>query len=369
MSSKNQSTSLSASRKRINFLSLRFRIPAMITVMLVINLTILYCFFRIYLAQQIAASIEKFSGKHISAEALRSNGFLYTVLDFEIVLLVVMLLVIGLLIYMNYARPLLRMTEKVRNYYRSGAVERTRRRDEIGMLQNSIAELTAQLEEEKSVQSRMIAGISHDIKTPLTSVLGYSESLLKKELPKERMAQYLSIIHSGAKSIEAIVEEFDGYIEGKLLSVPDKRPVRLAYIAQMLTEEYAHDLHRHGIALTVHNTCAETAAVEADLAKLRRVFANLIGNAVRHNSNADNLTISVEISQTNGGTVFAVSDNGKGIAAQDINHLFEPFYTTDKGRSVSGLGLSICKNIVEAHGGTIAAANRPEGGSVFTFVI
>lgn len=368
MSSNDNNASLSG-RKRINLWSLRFRIPAMITTMLVINLTLVYVFFRMYLAQQIAASIEKFSGRPISPEALRSNGFLFTVLDFEIVLLVVMLVVIGLLIYINYARPLLRLTDKVRNYYRSGAVEKTRRKDEIGMLQNSFAELTAQLEEEKSIQNRMIAGISHDIKTPLTSVLGYSESLLKKQLSKERMAQYLSVIYSGAKSIEAIVEEFDGYIEGKLLSVPDKRPVKLSYIVQMLAEEYAHDLHRHGISLTVNNMCAETAAAQADLAKLRRVFANLIGNAVRHNSTADGLAISVDISQTPDGTAFAVSDNGKGIAAQDIAHVFEPFYTTDKGRSVSGLGLSICKNIVEAHGGTITAANRPEGGCVFTFVI
>ena len=102
----------------------------------------------------------------------------------------------------------------------------------------------------------MIAGISHDVKTPLTSVLGYSESLLKKELPPERVRQYLSVIHSGARSIKATLEEFDGYIEGKLVKSLDRKDVSLSFITRMLMEEYENELRGQGVRFTVDNRCA-----------------------------------------------------------------------------------------------------------------
>ena len=351
---------------RTRLSSLRIRIPVIITIMLALNLLILYLYFMVYYAGEIARRISEFSGKPITAEGLRHNGLLASVMSFELLLMVIMLVAIGVIVYFIYARPLDRLCDNVR-HYKLKRVPETGRQDEIGVLQNAFAQISRELEEEKQLQNRMIAGISHDIKTPLTSVLGYSESLMKKELPPERIRQYLSVIHSGAKNIEAIIEEFDGYIEGKLMSPLSRREVPVSFIVRVLEEEYMEELGQRGVRFTVGNDCDAEAAVSADFAKLRRVFANLIGNAVRHNAQAQGLHIHVHTRPENERIVFCVSDNGVGI--QDIAHIFEPFFTTDKGRAVSGLGLSICKNIVEAHGGSLVARNLPEGGAELCFTL
>jgi len=345
---------------------MRIRIPIIITVMLALNLLILYLYFMVYYVGEIAERISEFSGKPMTAEGLRHNGLLASVMSFELLLMVIMLVAIGVIIYFIYARPLDRLCYNVR-HHKLKSVTETSRKDEIGVLQNAFAQMSRELEEEKQLQNRMIAGISHDIKTPLTSVLGYSESLMKKDLSPERIRQYLSVIHSGAKNIEAIIEEFDGYIEGKLMSPLSRREVPVSFITRVLEEEYAEELSQRGVLFTVGNDCSVEATVSADFAKLRRVFANLISNAVRHNAQAQELHIHVHVRQEDKRTVFCVSDNGAGI--QDIAHIFEPFFTTDKGRAVSGLGLSICKNIAEAHGGSLVARNLPEGGAEFCFML
>lgn len=151
------------------------------------------------------------------------------------------------------------------------------------------------LEEERNVQNRIIASISHDIKTPLTSVLGYSESLMKKDVSKERLQQYLSAIYSGAKDIVEIVEEFDGYIDDRLKQALKIKSVLVSFLAQMLEEEYEGELSILGCSFTVQNTCEPDVTVSIDLARMRRVFANLIGNAVRHNADMDDLHIGIRL--------------------------------------------------------------------------
>jgi two-component system sensor histidine kinase KdpD len=137
----------------------------------------------------------------------------------------------------------------------------------------------------------------------------------------------------------------------------------------MLREEYDGELRRGGIAFTVINTCGEDAAVRVDLSRLRRVFANLIGNAVRHNAPDAALEISVTIAREKSDVTFTVANNGASIPYDVLGHVFEPFYTTEKNRSVSGLGLSICHDIIEAHGGEITAFNLTGGGCAFTFTL
>ena len=348
--------------------SLKFRIPVIVTLLLGVNLAVLYLAFRFYFLKEIVVRLERLTGRTFSEGALAKNGILTSVMYFEIILLVVMVVLFGVIVYFSYARPLTALCGNVRQY-KKRPVKQTGRRDEIGLLQNAFSELTRELDEEKNIQTRMIASISHDIKTPLTSVLGYSESLLKKDLPPHRVRQYLTIIYSGASSIEETLEEFDSYIEGKLQSTLNLKEIPADFIATMLREEFEEDLRGKGIGFHVSVGAGELL-VHADLAKLRRVFANLVDNTVRHNQNKEALSIDIDIgAHAAGSVVFTVSDNGFGIPEKDFGHIFEPFYTTEKGRKVSGLGLSICRNIIEAHGGGIDAENRVGGGMTFTVSI
>lgn len=348
--------------------SLKFRIPAIITLLMLLNLAIVSVYFRYFFADFIAKQIEKFSGRSLPTKFVVQNTIFLKIMTFEVVVLALMIVIFGVLMYLFYSRPLTKLCVSV-NQYKKQRIQRTIRPDEIGRLQNAFADMAAQLEEEKNVQNRMIASISHDIKTPLTSVLGYSESLMKKDVSKERLKQYLLVIYSGAKDIEEIIEEFDGYIEGRLQQGLKFKLVAVSFLEQMLVEEYADELKSSDISFTVSNACSQNASVSIDLARMRRVFANLIVNAVRHNADGVGLRIEIRLVYENGTMAAEVSDNGKGVTDVDFAHLFEPFYTTDKGRTVSGLGLSICRNIIEAHGGEITARSRNEGGLVFRFTL
>jgi signal transduction histidine kinase len=342
--------------------------PVLISAMLLINLGVLFAAFRLYFVQEIVDQLEKYTGKHFNYHLLRSSRIISSVMNFEIILIFIIVVIIGIIIHFSYAQPLTSLCASVKDYKKK-TVPATKRRDEIGLLQNTFAEVTARLEEEKQIQTRMIASISHDIKTPLTSILGYSERLLRKDVPPERAAQYLSIIHGGAARIRETVEEFDSYIEGKVIGASSMRTFSIRFIEQMLLEEYAGELGRSGVAFSVENGCGADTSVRVDLSRLRRVFANLIGNAVRHNASVASLEIRISITRVKNDIAFAVANNGASIPEDDIGHIFEPFYTTEKTRSVSGLGLSICYDIIEAHGGEITAVNLPDGGCAFTFTL
>jgi signal transduction histidine kinase len=140
-------------------------------------------------------------------------------------------------------------------------------------------------------------------------------------------------------------------------------------VEEMLLLEYQKELGSGGIEFTVDNQCKADETASVDLAKLRRVFANLIGNSIKHNRNQDQLQIAVTIKNTEGRLTFCVADNGKGIHKEDMVHVFEPFYTSDSSRSVSGLGLSICKSIIEAHQGGIWAENNYLSGFKIFFTL
>ncbi len=182
--------------------SLRIRIPLLISAMLIVNLGILFASFRLYFVQDIVRQLEKSTGKHFNYQLLRSSRIVSSVMNFEIILLFIIVVIIGVIIHFSYAQPLTALCASVKNYKKK-PVPRTKRRDEIGLLQNTFAEVTARLEEEKQIQTRMIASISHDIKTPLTSILGYSERLLSKEVTPERVTQYCRSSTRGAESASA----------------------------------------------------------------------------------------------------------------------------------------------------------------------
>ncbi len=349
-------------------MSLKIKIPIIIIILLIFNTIALYLYIDYYFFQELAQKLEVLTGFQISKATLSNSKIGRELIHFELIILIFMIILLGVIIFVMYSKPLAKLNRSVK-LYKSHAIERTKRKDEIGQLQNSFALLSAELMEEKQAQNRMIASISHDIKTPLTSVLGYSENLIKKDLPEERIKQYLKVIHSRAKDIEAILLDFDGYIEGKLSTELQLQTYPIAYIEEILCMEYQNEIIASGIDFQVVNHCNSSEKLQVDLAKLRRVFANLIGNAMKHNKEKKNLSIRVDISKKHGAVTFVIADNGKGIDAKDFPHIFEPFYTSDQSRAVSGLGLSICQNIIRAHSGEIWAENNEYGGLSICFTI
>ncbi len=307
--------------------------------------------------------------KYFNVKDLQVYEMVLTLLYLEIGIMVVMFLIIGVVLSVNYAQPITKLEKRMEQYRRDGiAVPESERKDEIGKLENEFSHLSSTLNEEKQLQNRIIASISHDIKTPLTSVLGYTERVVNKDIPPEKQKQYLGIIYNQARDIESIVQGFDEYLLSTMPAKDQSTPYTVEYICRMLEDEYREQLEHDGVTFSTHNTCGAKASIQADLFGLRRVFANIIGNSLRH-STSDKLTIRVNARCEEDSVWFAISDNGNGVNEADLAHVFEPFYTSDQSRRVSGLGLSICKSIIERHAGTITIENNQTGGATTTITL
>ena len=256
--------------------------------------------------------------------------------------------------------PIIRLRKMMREYYESGkAPERTVRSDEIGRLQNTFADLTAVAEQKDQAQRRLIASISHDIKTPLTSVLGYSERLRSAELAPERREQYVDLIHEKALRLKAVVDEFDDYLDVSLRDTDPMRLMTAGELCRRLREEYDEELQDAGVTFRVQ-CYTPKAQIICNWEHMRRLFGNLISNSINH-AGASRLELVVQCRQEGDRLCLSFQDNGQGVPPELLGRIFEPLYTSDKGRKVSGLGLSICQSIIKAHGGNLHAENVPAG--------
>lgn len=291
------------------------------------------------------------------------NFFLFEVLN------IIVLAFLG--IYISNIKLLGPITDlsKDLNNYKLGIIPNKRhKRGEIDILQNDFVDLVNDLETAKKKQSSIIASISHDIKTPLTSILGYSERLIKNpNLSPANKEKYANTIYSKALTLKEIVEEFDDYLSCNIKDNNKTEKISIKYIIDYLDKYYKEDLKEKEVDLKIKTNCPN-AIIEVDLAKFKRIFSNTITNSLRfYKSPRKILNININ-EQKDGKIIFEIADNGSG-CSESLERIFEPLYTTDKSRKISGLGLSICKEIVESHNGTIKAINNKMGGLSIIFTI
>ena len=141
--------------------------------------------------------------------------------------------------------------------------------------------MTERLDQERQKQDRIIASISHDIKTPLTSVMGYTERLRRGGLSPERQERYIDTIYDRSLAIRDLIDEFDDYLSSHLQGSLRCQQVAVADLCRMVIVDNQEELDGMGIALRVEDHCPETL-LWVDISKLRRVFGNIIGNSVKH---------------------------------------------------------------------------------------
>lgn len=278
----------------------------------------------------------------------------------EVIIICFILLSIAFIVYFQYAKPIIRLKESMEHYKTGIRPKKIMRLDEIGSLQNRFVELTDTIEDEKQKQNRIIASISHDIKTPLTSVMGYAERLKKNSLPDEKHEQYVNTIYNKSVSIKNLIEEFDEYLSYHMRGELKLQRITTLQLCGILRSDYEEEFKERGIAFNINNDETDELLF-VDISKMRRVFGNIIGNSLKHLNKTGPL-IDVLCETKEESVFFSVEDNGTGVTKEELNNIFEPFYTSDKSRSVAGLGLSICKEIVESHGGEIWAENKKRKG-------
>jgi signal transduction histidine kinase len=217
---------------------------------------------------------------------------------------------------------------------------------------------------------QLLADVSHELMTPLAAIRGYTETLQMPELSLDMPTRlrYLGIIEDETQKLEALIGDLLDLarVEGgggtlKMEDVPVKELFR------RICDRHGPALRDRRISLDI-NVQPPTLTVTADGQRLEQALQNLAANAMRHTPDGGRVTLGAE--ETPEGIRLTVSDTGKGISPEHLPHIFERFYKADASRSTSaltgsGLGLSIVQAIVERHGGTVTAANAPDGGALF----
>jgi signal transduction histidine kinase len=230
----------------------------------------------------------------------------------------------------------------------------------------------AALRTSDGLRRQMMADVSHELKTPLTAMRGYIETLRMPEvaLDADRRDRYFETIDRETRRLERIVKDLldlARYEHGAV--VLQRRLFDIERLFQNVAERHEREAHAKSVSIRIHvDPLADQLVADPD--RIEQAIENLVGNALRYTPEGG--TITLRATQAEGAATLSVSDTGRGIAAEHLWHVFDRFYKADAARAAessgSGLGLSITKAIIERHGGTIRVTSQP-GATTFTIVL
>ncbi|HEY0738454.1 MAG TPA: ATP-binding protein [Herpetosiphonaceae bacterium] len=280
-------------------------------------------------------------------------------------------LLLGIVLARTLTHPVRELTAATQAVARGGLGEqvRVRSRDELGILAASFNQMSQDLAHASTLRRQMTADIAHDLRTPLSVILGYTEALRDGKLPCDQ--EIFDTLHTEAQHLQHLIDDL------RTLSLTDagelpltRQPVVPQALLERTVAAYRTHAQARGIALEVRAT-TDVPAIEVDPERMTQVLSNLLSNALRFTPSGG--TITVRAAADNNQTQLIVQDTGSGIKPEDLPHIFERFYRADparqQGNSSSGLGLAIAKGIVEAHGGTITVQSTVGQGTAFTITL
>lgn len=239
-------------------------------------------------------------------------------------------------------------------------------KDEFAVIARDINQAASMLEQavargdfSESSKDQLVVNLAHDLRTPLTSVLGYLDLILKDAtLSEEQARHFLGIAHTKAQHLEKLIDTLFEITRMNHGMLPlHKSEFDLTSLLQQLIEEMYPIFENTDLQARLNTE--NTIKIFADADLLARVFENLLTNACRYGADGQFVDITVEATSDN--TIICISNYGNIISDNDLPYLFDIFYTADQARSQqknsTGLGLFIAKNIIEQHGGTISATS------------
>lgn len=247
-------------------------------------------------------------------------------------------------------------------------------KNELGMLADNFNNMSSQIkyfmekqQRADTQQKEMIAGIAHDLRTPLTSIKGYVEGLRDgiADTP-EKKEHYLNTIYASTCDTEKMLDDLLTISKLELgnitlnfeeVSIDD-------FIA--FTEDLKNDLAEKDFDFEVINNAKTNPSFKIDTDRFARVISNIISNSVKYKQSDRHGKITLSVSEYSQSVIFEIKDNGMGVDKQSLPRIFDTLYRADKARSNvrdgSGLGLSVCKQIIELHGGLIWAQSELGNG-------
>jgi signal transduction histidine kinase len=242
--------------------------------------------------------------------------------------------------------------------------------DELGLLATRFNQMAVRLEQTETMRRNLIADVAHELRTPLSSIKGYMEGLIDGVMPSD-VATYEQVYRE-ADRLERLVHDLQelSRVEAGAFDL-DLRPVPVAHLFEAVGDRLGRQFEEKGVALVV-DVPDGLPPVHVDEDRLSQVLLNLVGNALQYTPTGGRVTLEA---RSEGNMIrVSVQDTGIGIPVEHLRHVFERFYRVDKSRSRagggSGIGLTIARYLVEAHGGEIKAHSQGTGkGSTFTFTL
>lgn len=254
-------------------------------------------------------------------------------------------------------------------------------KDEIGQLCDDFEAMRLRLK--KLIDDRLkyeedmkelVSNISHDLKTPLTAIKGYSEGLMDGVADtEEKQKKYLKTIYMKANDMSALVDELGYYAKVDCDSIPYSfTEISLAEYFEDCVDDLYLELEVKNIKVVYENLVEDDVKVIADAEQLKRVINNIIGNSVKYLDKPEGI-IKIRIVDNEKFVQVDIEDNGAGIDEEELPFIFERFYRADASRSTktggSGLGLAIAKKVIEEHFGKIWANSKKGEGTTISFTL
>jgi signal transduction histidine kinase len=268
-------------------------------------------------------------------------------------------LLLGILISRTLTRPIRELTTATHALSGGDLNQQVpvRSNDEMGELARAFNKMSAELARSVHTRRQMTADIAHELRTPLSLILGHAEAVHDGVLPPSR--ENFEIIREEAGRLEHLVEDL------RTLSLADAGELKLnpqsisiPKLLQDLAALYQFQTQKKNISLQVD--VSPLPALTVDPARITQVLTNILDNALRHTPEGGRVTLAAKL--TPGGVELSIRDSGPGLACEDLERIFDRLYRADASRhradGGSGLGLAIAKSIVHAHGGQIHAESK-----------
>jgi len=284
---------------------------------------------------------------------------------------VVIAIVITFFLSRRILAPVKGLTQTARRLGRGDFSQRIEVRDkgELGELAQAFNSMANDLERAEQLRRNMTADVAHELRTPLTNLMGYLEAV--SDGVKNPDAETIHTLHDEASALTSLVDELQE------LSLAEAGELKLHCqtedISRLINQGVTSlrlQVEAKGVSISV-DLPDNLPLVSIDSQRISQVFRNLLDNAVAHTAEGNAITVTAR--QQDNQVRVSVADTGEGIPAEELPNIFERFYRVDKSRARatggSGLGLTIVKRLVEAHGGTIEARSEVGQGSRFSFTL
>ena len=281
--------------------------------------------------------------------------------------------VAGAILWASLYRPLERVTRGIRAVAGGRYDEKVPESGpaEVRALAADVNAMAGSVQASQRTLREFLANVSHELKTPLTSIRGFAQAMTDGtlETPEER-ARAVRVIDAESRRVLHMVDELLDLsrIESGQQRM-DLAPVDAGELLGHLRDVFAMRADETGVTLAIEPPAVPALAL-ADFDRIEQVLGNLVDNAFRHTPAGGRIDAGARVA-SDGRVELYVADSGSGIAAEDLPHVFERFYRAngEPSGSGSGLGLAIAREIVRAHGGDIRVASRPGGGTTFSFAL